>query len=151
MTPLLTRIREKVIQAVPEIMDLQFGFRLLLEKKSPYAYGTVGEEYLLAGDYYATEPHQHLAFSCVRGEVIDIGALPAYNWLGRTIHLADVLAAIEWERPLTLGRSVGVDGNEGLFMLNETTGAKAIWNLRKDSIEDQTIEVQEFLGEILGV
>lgn len=107
MTDLLTRIREKVIEAVPEI-----------------------------------------------GASIPCGHHPcAYSYhviTGRTIHLADVLLAIEWERPLTLGRSIGVNGNEGLFMLNEITGTKTIWNLREDDLEKQAPETQEFIGKLLG-
>lgn len=71
-----------------------------------------------------------------------------HSRIGRPIRLADVLLAIDFVRPTKQSWFVRYDG---MFFENRWNEWGPTWNLRQDSLEDQSPEVIAFISSILGV
>jgi len=136
-------IRQKCIEANPEIVELKFGC-LLRNKASGYisgiylGYDSTTNNSLVSkldggymwqfkalgnmriGDWTPTEMGKH--------------GLSDWSIVGRPIHFADVALAIEEAHELS--------GNRAGELIST-------WNLRKDSLEDQSPDTIQFLYELL--
>lgn len=141
-------IREKIIAANPEIMELKTGCRvkqILYRKKpikdsNPIVLVHEDSHYSVEGDFLIEEVNS--------GEFSDYETpMKYFKILGRPIRLADVL--------LAMGRKadrINVGGDGAFNCLNQLLGnwsKRAFWNLRKDNLEDQSEECINFLYELL--
>lgn len=146
MNPATSLIREKIVAAVPEIMELKFGCEIKREgaSKREFFVGQFGDE-----------------FSIVR--IDDKGAWIPFTipWppksqhfeiLGRPIRLSDVLVAIG-KQGKTFPFSIGFTRGDFISIIpeNGTSKQHAVWNCRKDSLDDQSPETLQFIHSILCV
>lgn len=144
----LQAIREAVIKAVPEILELKFGCEIFREgaQKKEFICGMFSDKVALVR---VDELGTWMPF--------EIPMPPAsQEWIviGRPIRLADVMIA--WaKRRADLVASPSFQ-KEGLCCLVPAPGCECpiapgytYWNLRKDSLEDQSEETIEFLYKLL--
>jgi hypothetical protein len=129
----LAFIRQKCLEANPEIVELKFGCQLL-DKRS--------------GDDKWLYLHRAMGGSMVvEHKITGIGHGKDYEFdvIGRPIRLADMLLAIG--NPF-----VEVHANGGIVTQTNWPGHKlqqAVWNLRKDDLTEQSDECIEFLADLL--
>lgn len=132
----LSIVRDAVIRAVPEIVELKFGCQI--EKD--------GEIYSLAveTDYGIFEKTLEGYWMCVSqsGQAVSLSKGVRTNVLGRPIRLGDVLVAIDdkvnsWDF---------VCHANGVMTFHRT---EAKWNIRNDSLEAQSPETISFLADLL--
>lgn len=69
------------------------------------------------------------------------------RWL--SITLAVVLRAIL--EAATPGILLGLHGDKTVSIQNENDGEYCCWNLAKDDYDDQTQEMKDFIGKLLGI
>lgn len=129
----MDKTKVKIIELVPEIMELKFGCFVKIDEALPErvtALRTIARH-----DFIITD---------VTREWWPVSEL---NILGRPISLADVLRAID-----TTNRSIAVN-TKGLFEEEvgyEDTELGERWNLTTD-FDGQTQEVKDFIGSLLNV
>lgn len=131
MNPNLTIVREAVIKAVPEIMELKFG--CFVEFTGKYMITAVKND-------HTHDPHVDLVNE--KGQIEELVTVDILEILGRKIGIADILVAIKkspkcdtyWEYEAASNLTWG---------LNE-------WNLLSDSLEDQSPECLQFLAGLLA-
>lgn len=125
-------VREAVIKAMPEVLELKFGCEILVETSRAGIQKTTITNFMSAGGFMT------LNFGPIlEGKITEI--------LGRPIRLADVLLAIEHQiNNISLNGPI-FDRAAEIPMADILNR----WNLRKDSLEDQSEETIEFLYPIL--
>jgi hypothetical protein len=140
------QVRAAIIKAVPEIVELKFGCQI---KRFENTVDTVVKiESFADGKHVA-----HLVKA--DGDPLSYGprTIDIENWkiLGRPIRLADVLVAIEEAHKYRSdyeGRRVAIElvvaTYEGGYFTRDR-----YWNLRADSLDDQSPKCIEFLHSIL--
>ena len=129
----LETIRAAAIKANPEIVELKFGCQVqryegdeidtLCSITSPGLRGRHAVRFIRFPSVV------HYDFVCATGEV------ESWKIIGRPIRLADVLLALKEQR-----------GYLGVTILE-----KEHWNLRADSLEEQSDECIAFLADLLRV
>lgn len=172
----LERVRAKVIEAVPEILHTKPGC-VIQHLEYP---DDDDRNYVIVAECGLCSRHKTLR-GCEKsdgecdiddgryavspgGEYDDFGYMPAdvktedldgVKWriIGRPIRLADVLVAMQGkDKPV---QSVGVEINGRFLDCNEDMTEWHIleprWNLRADSLDEQSPETIEFLANVLGV
>ncbi|HEY1757932.1 MAG TPA: hypothetical protein VGG72_21360 [Bryobacteraceae bacterium] len=137
----LDLIRQKCIEANPDIVELKEGCIVHVNELSHTVFGKDGGKFmaylnrpfpddLLVNDFYDCE------FSEGTDEI---------RIIGRPIRLADVLLA-------AIGKGLAVN-TIGVFMSDEEGimphTFRAAWNLRKDDLNEQSEETINFLAELL--
>jgi len=143
----LTRVREAVIQAVPEILELKEGCEVRIWRKNntePWS-ATVILPCVGIGYWYCVAFHDTFP---------KIGKITTFHQskdrikiLGRPICLADVLLAIG---PSTKNRGPVYCTSEGVLIdFNNREEGGAIWNLHEDDLSKQSPECIEFLASLL--
>lgn len=132
----LQKIREKCIEANPEIMELKFGCRVEIN----------ADEY----DTYFCTIIERDSWSNVKLQIPERDDL----WmatdlidkiLGRPIRLADILRAIA-ENTGIHARSLVFNGEAIYF---NSWGRDKLWNLREDNLTRQSEETIEFIYNLL--
>ena len=153
MTPQQTQeVKEKIIEAVPEIMELKFGCRVFIEQciwKSNVdgydAFGTVIRK-IENTDYKQLD----VSLDDYDGDILNVWENDGYDFkvLGRPIQLADVLRAINAKDGNGEFYCIDAQGDfgeptpEGVAMF----GVK--WDLSKD-FDGQSDETKTFIYNIL--
>lgn len=132
MNPALKLIQEKIVETVPEILEAKLGCEMLWQ----------GEKFIfisegMAGLYTIFNERCHAVHATPNKCVI----------LGRPIRLSDVLTTlrgknIEWG---TFSKIIVV------LCCGGNRAAGKPWNLRKDSLDDQSPETLQFIHSILCV
>lgn len=131
------KLREKIIETVPKIMELKFGCEVRFN-----AYNEVfvylrkslkGNEIIKKG-----------------GERISIVSISDVEILGRPIRLSDVLRALNYRRKLVDEKySIDTKGYLTSFDKNWFPKNQVEWNLSIDDLDSQSDEVKTFLYELL--
>lgn len=165
-------IREKAIEANPEIVSLKIGCLLDL-----YCGESAGLAYIVA--LCGVCPKHKTFAGCEKSEndcevddgvfavadtdegyyshTIKLEDIKPYQILGRPVRLADVLLAIKKEDAMVnkggqllhyAGETESLDGRYRGFYVKHYTPT-ITWNLRKDSLEDQSDECLQFLSDLL--
>lgn len=148
-------VRKAVISAVPEIVELKFGCRVLYGKKHEYS-ATVENWFSKSDKTLRVLDHTFRQQSILKEEDCKV--------LGRDIRLADVLVTVMETTPFKLDvvceskatlyvRDRNLYGQSALLeKLDKKTGGRrgVEWNLREDSLEKQSQETISFLAELLG-
>lgn len=137
-------IREAVIAAVPEIMELKFGCWI----SSDNIMSNIKRMCV------AELTHSHLLLTTTFGEVSRLPRTRGnYKIIGRPIRLADVLLAIEphWRSFLLPSFMQNLDGQ----IKNEFEGQNLYimvskWNLHSDDLSLQSPETIDFLAGLLA-
>lgn len=150
---LLALIRQKCIEANPEIIELKFGCVVKLPIKSNFS-NVVAKKF---GSIFWKYDDNKFRFVGERGW-LDVNLFQEhrdkFQIIGRPIRLADVLLAIDdWPQhhnPILWWTKV-----EGLLGIRDA-GMKELlffictnWNLRKDNLNDQSDECVSFIAELL--
>lgn len=146
-------VREAVIKAVPEILNLDFGCRVeweydhFLNLRSMTRRKQVGSLVAIRRDrtFYPKSQIKKLGILFDRNSSVSWIEPQNYKVLGRPIRLADVLFAMATKGVMT--------ANE-VYLLNIVWpvegGYKDVrWNLRADDLSLQSPETIEFLYELL--
>ena len=146
-------IRKACVKANPSIMDLVFGCEIKLDnKKNAVLYYEKGGS---SFDGENTEYYEGaLCLYSEEGEFLTYGDESEYKMpkindieiLGRPIRLADVLLAVGFKTK-KMNYFHSVDKEDHLCLGNWVDTVR--WNLRKDSLTDQSPETINFLAEIL--
>lgn len=144
-------VKAKIIELVPEIMELKFGN--IIRHKPPKALGIdYRGRYVHEGRGNRYSNNARLFF---RGEGSQtdyslLVPLDDFENLGRPITLADVLRAIHVGKPYSY--FVSIDGRFwiGEHMDYPIEKLDARWNLATD-YDNQTQEVKTFIGSLLGL
>ncbi len=142
MNPTLEKVRAKVIEAVPEIVELKFGCRIQKD----------GETFALAIEEDKGIFEKTLAgyWMCVSddGQAIAVQKGIRIEIIGRPITLADVLRAIPKRMYLkTIGDYTRlVDDGDGYVH-----HGPVFWDLTRPSLDEQEPEVWEFLLKVLNI
>lgn len=161
-------IREKCIEANPEIVELKFG----CEVEIPYAM----EEwwsgpFIVFGETWVCNKHKRFREECMAEEdgctgedgvmvisgdeeawtEIKLKATELKTILGRPIRLADVLLAIDHETDEGIaitrqGRFLQLEDSGWRTQLNGLHG----WNLRNDNLTEQSDETVDFIYQLLA-
>ena len=136
-------IREACIQANPEIVELKFGCEVYRGAKE-------GQREFISGRFNDT-----IALTCISqfGDFLPIevptALIPQWKIIGRPIRLADVLVAI-LEHPEKKIREKKWSNLRKMLGYDEEGNHEYIhWNLRKDSLDDQSDATIDFLFELL--
>ena len=132
----LQQVRAKIIEAVPEIMELKFGCRGMYKK-------TISCDFIglsAAGNFIWTWQTGKYALNKTLKNLNDV------EILGRPIRLADVLIAIVAS---SMYDGFGIEMLSGTVSFSHANGGYAKWNLHKDSLDDQNEELVDFLHTIL--
>ncbi len=147
----IQKIREACIAANPSILDLTFGCELYYPSE-----GNTTPD----GKYWVTEVKDGCVY-CIARESYSKDYTPRrfaiegnFEILGRPIHLADVLLAVEkqgdiliklnYDKTICIKRSESV---KGLTEWQITDSAN--WDLSKNSLIDQSDETIEFISKLL--
>ncbi len=140
----LEKIRKACIEANPEIVDADTGFKNKAGTGWQYAFTDSKGRNQHMGTIFATREEAHLA--AVRSGLFD----------ERPIRLADVLLLLEEIKGYGEECHVDSDGTISFFAFNPLCGPepesqilKGNWNLRKDSLTDQSEETINFIAELL--
>jgi len=136
-------IRQKCIEANPEIVELKFG--------CIFEHTWCGEKTI---NIISSKPEPSMNQILLRVPTIDgntwdfeIPFQKEYKILGRPIRLADVLLAIGKKQEIKPRLELWSVQLEMMFTRNERNNA--MWNLLKDSLSDQSSECIDFLYELL--
>lgn len=130
-TKQIAAIRQKCIEANPEIVELKFGCELLGEDGSKLLF----DPYLVT---YSVERLPHI-LAKTESEFINF---QTKEIIGRPIRLADVLLAIDAAKP----QRYHIAAN-GQFYRAGKEGA--IWNLRADDLDQQSDGTVSFIHGLL--
>lgn len=161
----LEAVKQKIIEAVPEIMELKFGCEVLITTVEGYGNErdvinqsrkvTAEQSHFenlpkyLIGSHYIERGYLQTDFSRIAGRRGINGVFRLLEILGRPIQLADVLVAIEKAgkgNTYTLTLYMG-----GLANFIRTIDLKSFdWNLSKP-LSDQSPELIDFLFDVLHV
>lgn len=141
---ILEKVRAKIIEAVPEIMELKFGCEIESHNRNGRVFYTgcndeLDENYFVEVDGVANEDEQYYT----EGKVVS-------KILGRHITLPDILRAI---KKRTLERWNGDEPMIPNFqeaLWSEIKPLLEIWNLEKN-LEDQDPPTIEFIAKTLGI
>jgi hypothetical protein len=138
MTPQQTQeVKEKIIEAVPEIMELKFGCKIETNKK-------YSKEF-----YLGKFSERSYIFCGSNGEFCETYPESKNNIkiLGRPIQLADILIAINQKKPRVFIQ-LDQDGviYKGEYECMDTVLAR--WDLSKD-FDNQSDETKTFIYNIL--
>ena len=146
MNKQLELIRQKCIEANPEIVELKFGCEVILKQS------IFGRQKGVHGFVGATPDGIFIVFPG-DGHQIYCEEENAYEVIGRPIRLADVLLAIFEGKVYEKINEVPLILDSGLF--GTSTVGHAIktsgysWNLRKDDLNEQSEETINFLAKLL--
>ncbi|HEY9826378.1 MAG TPA: hypothetical protein V6D19_13095 [Stenomitos sp.] len=135
----LSLVRAKVVEANPEIMELKFGCEVRHFLK--------GTAIILAVQKLIGESDCYdLAYYKLPDPIFERSPFnPNWDILGRPIRLADVLVAIENIKNDDVYHNALLSLCEG----DEVGNTDKLWNLRKDSLDEQSEECILFLKELL--
>lgn len=143
----LRAVREAVIKAVPEILELKFGCVV-----NNFLKGTA--VILKVHKYEGESDCYDVAYYELPEMVVE--RTPFNNWeiLGRPITLADVLLAIGFVQKRSsyyceVGTGRFIKSKKIDLDTSKDTDTGIYWNLRKDSIEEQEDSTLSFLAELL--
>lgn len=152
-------IKSKCIEANPSILDLVFGCKVKAQRwaKSP-SKNLIWKEGILIERTHSKEKTNPTAYPYIK---FSDGADFAYHdikIIGREIRLVDVLLAIgkktknTWAVESRLGAFLEWGTNsDGVYALYEPAGVdRPVWNLLKDSLQDQSPETIEFIFNLLS-
>lgn len=138
MTDHLQEVRAKIIEAVPEIVELKFGCEIDSQGKA---------NKLL---YVGHSNHQHAVHAILKDKstaMLMVDEVFTSTIIGRPVTLADVLMAIDYVRPVKQCWYVRYDG---IFFDSRDEKWSVNWNLALP-FDEQKPEVIEFLHKILCV
>jgi len=126
----LTKLKEIIIEAVPEIVALEFGCELKdKDSELTWIFLSQGES---RGFKYSS------IWNSVTGS--GLGRHEDFEIIGREIRLADVLRAISREK---LKKRLDISA----FFVYQS--GHSLWDLTKNSLDDQSPETIDFLYELL--
>src|SRR3990167_3695415 len=137
----LPSVRAKIIELVPEIMELKFGCEVLIGGfTKPHSQVKIVEflQSELLFDYIENGHHW-------RTDKNDIREI-----LGSPIGIREVLLAIQNHGNKTVD-SMELQLSYGTLHLKTKNGGFAKWNLEKDNLNEQSSETIELLATILWV
>lgn len=126
------KLRERIIEAVPSIMELKFGCEV--------RFNAYNEEFIYLRK--SLKGHEIIKKG---GEKISIVSICDIEIIGRPMELRDVLRASLRSKSAILTHLLS--GDE-LMIEQEETGKSGDWDLTKD-LEGQSDEVKTFLYELL--
>ena len=127
------KLKSVIQEAVPSLMELEFGCDMVDKFKNEYYIGYEGRLFQKLGD----------------GNECDPELTGSLKILGKPIRLADVLIALGNIVYLTIPADTYCIHPVLLIMDRENTHPRAEWNLSKNSLDLQTPEVKQFLHDIL--
>lgn len=157
-------IRQKAIEANPEIVELKFGCEVVLDKNKK---SIALSEDLQGRMHFFSIHHPVSELQAIGLELIKNGEIKI---IGRPVRLADVLLAIgnhqdkwretnwfTWVFPVAqeLGKSgewanfCGYSHDKGWALLTNKDKCPVGWNLRADDLEDQSEDTIEFIYSLL--
>ncbi len=141
----LKEIREKCIEANPEIVELKFGCELKIwvqkdwKKQHPFPDDMELKRAMFVGvedsQYMVYAEKEKMALRHTK-KVFD----REYKIIGRPIHLADVLLVIE---PIAIKRDLSD------LLLKFIIGSDYMWNLKDDNLDNQSEETINFIHSLL--
>jgi hypothetical protein len=139
MNTTLEFIRQKCIEASPEIVELKFGCQVQWQ----------GTKFVFNGDISTDNTDYHLAGKRQIGVVgrNDYLSEKDCEIVGRPIRLADVLLAMD----KFASSAIHVD-NHGCFFFasaHDVLAPTKAWNLRNDDLNEQSEETINFLADLL--
>lgn len=158
MTPYLENIRNACIKASPEIMELKFGCEVMLLLGDYY--GEIGRVVYPSGKCTKHKLYKNCNEDCDIKDAVSI----VTNWddepsewlllsngkdykvLGREIRLADVLLAIKSSPKCDTLWEYEVISD---LIWGKTNKQIEMWNLRKDSLSEQSEETLKFISDLL--
>ena len=143
------KLKEIIQKANPEIMELKFGCELMTDRQKEViidgqatSNGNTWKWWTDTGKkFYDDQIKNNQVY---HGSLIGDGVW--FKILGKPIHLADVLMAIEKKNP-----DIMIDVS-GRFLLNEQPAPlcqECSWNLKDDNLDNQSDEIKLFLINIL--
>lgn len=143
MTTTLERVRAKIVEVVPEILELKFGCKV--------KYRGIVDTVVWVGDHIV-----HVKSGDNETGMPTWDRHKLQEIIGRDIFLHDVLRALRG-KPSAKVAGIGLDGSffryrkdgEVEWVIQED-GQELYWNLPK-SLDDQLPDVHEFLLKILEV
>ena len=153
----ILKIREKCIEANPEIVKLGFGCKIIEKRTGLNWTGIImsetgeSEEYnkdykdrFKKGEYYVHYPKPVAIGSWLHEEEMEI--------IGRPIRLADILLAIhEKDKKNKLNKLIKYPFYYNIMQQITAwkLNGKNFWNLKSDNLENQSVECIEFLYNLL--
>ena len=133
---ILPSVRAKIIELVPEIMELNFG---VLVKHEQWVGVCVSEKAL-----YEAKDLWDIWFENQR--VVKTLASEHMEVLGSPISIREILMAIKEDKTVSPEAWI-----ERFSMVSSYLIKGGQWNLEKDNLNEQSSETIEFLATILGV
>lgn len=137
-------IREACIKANPEIMELKFGCQIHFIQQT-WVFAGFGREDGLTYMLTKTELEDGKGvFTTIKDH-----SEGRYEILGRPIHLADVLLAIE---KLSKDVNILVDSQGSIYvggLVNWQIIKNVSWNLLQDDLSKQSEELKSFVANLL--
>lgn len=150
----LAAIRQKCIEANPEIVELKFGCALLRPSSGrPYkviedmTWGANTKEVWINSVPFGSMslPLRVNKEEALRGIPDDNGEV--WRIIGRPIRLADVLLAMGMRRPM---RGMIYCTSDGVLIdFENRKESGAVWNLRADDLDQQSDETISFIHSLL--
>lgn len=129
-------IRAACVAANPEIVELKFGCAFLWKEKL-----NDKEEYAALFENWKSRTDDTIRCLMTLGQQGIVEKSHIVKILGRPIHLADILLAM-W---------IGEFDSEAALKIEQEKVHQLVvmWNLRKDSLEDQSPETISFIHHLL--
>lgn len=135
-----SELKNKIVEAVPEIMELKFGCEAVFIPDN----GGASANAIIAwiqDDNFVTD-----------NVLVDSGEYTLHKIIGRPIRLADVLRALQ-EAPYEkdypfIELNPTYYGKDEMRISYKRDGA-CLWDLSKDSLDDQSDETKQFLYDLL--
>lgn len=148
-----TTLREKIIKACPDILDLKFGCRITdgentgripCDMKTVLDASTRGEYNLrpLGGEKLVEVWDDFYGLNYYDIDKVKI--------LGRLIRLADVLRALRKKASNDKDNEWYYNAVDALVIGDEADYTDALWNLSDDDLDHQSAETVTFLATLLG-
>lgn len=145
----LEAIRQKCVKANPKIAELTFGCELAVGDSGRRRFFTGenkedSEWFFVELDQVGCEDEYYYR----EGPSEDINKAII---IGRPIHLADILVAIDVDQKVKSINNLEYLSNEMEHLWSVAKGLIHKWNLRQDDLEKQSPETIDFIANVLGV
>ena len=140
----LNQLKSFIHSVIPEILEVKFGCEVL--DKNEFLDWAKVKTFIVRNpkngmEYYSENDGSLLSLR---------GGFKNFKILGRPITLADCLRAIDKEIPSS--RDLYINGEGGFAWTSSGTDChtyQAIWNLEKDSLDEQSDDLVNFLFNLL--